>query len=112
MSIFDDNALDKIDDNCYKYLLKQRRNIVRNNYKFINDAGLNDKELDKYCQNLSLVDAFHVTSIPGLPDFGSVRNIVKVIFSDQEITYEDRYGLPEQLILGAYDDSSKSIYIY
>lgn len=112
MSIFDDNALDKIDDNCYKYLFKQRRNIVRNNYKFINDAGLNDKELDKYCQNLSLVDAFHVTSIPGLPDFGSVRNIVKVIFSDQEITYEDRYGLPEQLILGAYDDSSKSIYIY
>lgn len=114
MGIFDEDAKmnNGIDSDCYNRQLEKRRDIVRNNYSFINKAGLPDEEFEKYCQNLSMVDAFHVTSIPGLPDFGSVRNIVKVIFSDQEITYEDRYGLPEQLILGAYDDSSKSIYIY
>ena len=113
MSVFDEDAkMNKIDSDCYNGQLEKRRDIVRNNYSFINKAGLPDEEFEKYCQNLSMVDAFCVTSIPGLPDVASIRNKVKVIFSDEETTYEGRYGLPDVLVLGEYNDYSKSIYIY
>ena len=114
MSVFDEDAKmnNGIDSDCYNGQLEKRRDIVRNNYSFINKAGLPGEEFEKYCQNLSMVDAFCVTSIPGLPDVASIRNKVKVIFSDEERTYEGRYGLPDVLVLGEYNDYSKSIYIY
>lgn len=114
MSIFDEDSKmnNGIDSDCYNVQLEKRRDIVRNNYSFINKAGLPDEEFEKYCKNLSMVDAFCVTSIPGLPDVASIRNKVKVIFSDEETTYEGRYGLPDVLVLGEYNDYSKSIYIY
>ena len=42
-----------------------------------------------FLANLSKVDAFYVPSIPGIPNFGTIRENVVVIFSDQEKTYAD-----------------------
>ena len=120
MSILDvdDNIdnLDNIDVKCKERRLKE----IRGKYEFENEASLDSDVFEQYCANLSKVDAFYVPSIPGIPNFGTIRENVVVIFSDQEKTYADKYddsGLEKVVVLGEYRNSQRSdgkseIYIY
>ena len=59
MSVFDEDSKmnNGIDSDCYKGQLEKRRDILRNNYSFNNKAGVPNEEFEKYCNNLSMVDA-------------------------------------------------------
>lgn len=121
MSIFDEEDKiegDSITNECKEVQLKKRKEFIRNKYVFLNQAGLSKQKFEEYCSNLSKVDVFHLPSVPGIPEFGKIRENVTVIFSSEGLTYSDKYGddkLSEKDVLGEYKDyvNSKSyIYIY
>lgn len=117
MSILDDDNMEKV----LLLVCKERRlKEIRGKYEFENEASLDSDVFEQYCANLSKVDAFYVPSIPGIPNFGTIRENVVVIFSDQEKTYADKYddsGLEKVDVLGEYGNSQHAhvkskIYIY
>lgn len=121
MSIFDvDDNFDNIDVKVPLERKKRRLKEIRGKYEFENEASLDSDVFEQYCANLSKVDAFYVPSIPGIPNFGTIRENVVVIFSDQEKTYADKYddsGLEKVDVLGEYCNSQHAhvkskIYIY
>ena len=91
-------------------------NRIKNfQFKFEDQAKLTADEYGLYCRYLSKVDAFHKTLIPGLPNFGVIRNKVNVIFSANRPSYADKYkddSLSKILVLGEYANSDNTIYIY
>lgn len=100
---------------------KERRlKAIRAKYEFRDEANLYPDVFAQYCADLSKVDAFYVPSIPGIPNFGSIRENVVVTFSDEEKTYKEKYGDPsleKVVMLGEYcnsqcTDGKSEIYIY
>lgn len=121
MSIVDvDDNIDNIDVKVPLECKERRLKEIRGKYEFENEASLDSDVFEQYCANLSKVDAFYVPSIPGIPNFGTIRENVVVIFSDQEKTYADKYddsGLEKVDVLGEYCNSQHAhvkskIYIY
>lgn len=94
--------------------------MIRAIYEFRDEADLSPDVFEQYCTNLSKVDAFYVPSIPGIPNFGTIRENVVVIFSDKEKTYVDKYKDPrleKVRVLGEYCSSPRvdgktEIFIY
>ena len=121
MSIFDvDDNIDNIDVKVPLECKKRRLKEIRGKYEFENKASLDSDVFEQYCANLSKVDAFYVPSIPGIPNFGTIRENVVVIFSDQGKTYAEKYDDPDLEkvnVLGEYRNSKHTedksvIYIY
>ena len=115
MGIFDDEDTHMKNTDSVSIIHGCDKRIKNIQFEYVNQANLTADEYGHYCRYLSKVDAFHNTSIPGLPNFGVIRNEVNVIFSAHKPSYAEKYKdkrLSNILVLGEYDNSDNTIYIY
>ena len=103
MGIFDDEDTHMKNLDSVAIIHGCNERIKNIQFEYVNQANLTADEYGHYCRYLSKVDAFHKTSIPGLPNFGVIRNEVNVIFSAHKPSYAEKYKderLSNILVLG------------